>query len=319
MYSNSAAVSRPEISAFLEEANGAEKYYLGQKILPIFTSKARAGRYPRLKIENGRLLKAQATGRAGSGTYNEVNRKFDWDTYDCTDRGLEERVDDVVASEMADFFEVEVVTGKLVMRSVMLDYEKRVADLVMNPSTFTATASSVAYTEANIATINFARDLMEAKERLTMKAEIPNTILMSEKVFNRIRRSTLLQTFLYGSLGSGTEHRLVNADDIAKAFMVEQCLIASATVDTAADGATSSMSPVWGTSYIFVGNVAGGDFTSGGIGRTIVWGADSPGGLFVSETYRDEKRRGNMVRVRMNTAEKIISSNAGELITTQWA
>ena len=62
-----------------------------------------------------------------------------------------------------------------------------------------------------------------------------------------------------------------------------------------------------------------GDFTGGGVGRSIVWGADSPGGLFVSETYRDEKRRGNMIRVRMNTDEKIIDETAGELITTQWA
>ena len=45
-YANTAAVSRPEISAFLEEAIATERYFIGQLIMPIFTSKSRAGRYP---------------------------------------------------------------------------------------------------------------------------------------------------------------------------------------------------------------------------------------------------------------------------------
>jgi hypothetical protein len=55
----------------------------------------------------------------------------------------------------------------------------------------------------------------------------------------------------------------------------------------------------------------------GGAGFTLVWNAE--GGIFVSETYRDEKRRSNMVRVRQNTTEKVINANAGTLITTQWS
>jgi hypothetical protein len=45
-----------------------------------------------------------------------------------------------------------------------------------------------------------------------------------------------------------------------------------------------------------------------------VWTEDSE--LFTTETYRDEKRRSDMVRVRHNTAEKVIDETAGELIAT---
>lgn len=319
-YANTAAVSRPEISAFLEEAIGAERYFIGQLVMPIYTSKARAGRYPRMKIEGGELLRAQSTKRSPTGTYNEVTRRFDWDTYDCVDRGLEERVDDAITREMADFFDAEVLTGKLVTRGVMLDYEVRVAEAVMNDDNFNATNGSVVYSEANIATIDFPKDLMEAKERLTRKAQIPNTLILSESAFNRIRRSTKLQTFLYGTLGQGTAYRLVNPEDIAKAFLIERVMVASATYDSSVKGSTAAnLIPIWGNDYLFLGNVQGGDFSAGGVGRTIVWGADCPGGLVVTETYRAENRRGDMVRVRQNTAEKIIDGTAGELISTRWA
>ena len=319
MYANAAAVSRPEISVFLEEAAAAERYFIGQLILPVFTSKARAGRYPRLRIEGGELLKAQATERGRTGTYNEVTRKWEWDTFDCQDRGLEERVDDAIAREMQDFFDAEVLTGKLVQRGLMLDYERRVAATVLDDAQFNAESAAVAYTEANIATMDFPRDLMEAKQRLTRKAQIPNTLILSESAFNRIRRSTKLQTFLYGTLGQGTAYRLVNPEDIAKAFLIERVMVASATYDSSVKGSAANLVPIWGNDYLFLGNVQGGDFSAGGVGRTIVWGADCPGGLFVSETYRAENRRGNMVRVRMNDTEKIVDQTAAELIETNFA
>jgi hypothetical protein len=64
--------------------------------------------------------------------------------------------------------------------------------------------------------------------------------------------------------------------------------------------------------------VQSGQFTAGGIGRTLVWSADAPGG-FVSESYRDEARRSNVLRVRMNTSEKLIDANAAVRITTSFA
>ena len=57
--------------------------------------------------------------------------------------------------------------------------------------------------------------------------------------------------------------------------------------------------------------------TAGGAGFTLYWNQD--GGLYTSETYRNEGRRSNMVRVRQNTAEKVVDATAGTLITTQYS
>jgi hypothetical protein len=316
MYLNTAATIRHDLNVFAEEAVHADEYFIAQKILPVYESNVKSGTYPKIRMTGGELMKKEATKRGPTGTYNEVSRKIETDTFDTIDRGLEERIDDSVVNDMSRFFDVEVLTTKLVTRAIMLDYEVRVAAKVMDSSVFTTTNGSVAYSEANLATIDFVLDLFAAKERLTSKGVIPNTMVMSDTMFNRLRRTTKLQTFLYGTLGSGTGYRLVNAQDIGNALGIPNVIIAAASYDTADKGQTASMSRIWGNAYIFVGYVASGDFNAMGIGRTIVWTNDSPG-LFVTESYRDEKRRGDMIRVRHHTAEKIIDATAAELIATQ--
>jgi len=321
MYSNAASISRPEISAFLEEAQGIEKLLIATQVLPVYTSSARAGRYPRLRIGNGELLKVGGDLRAPSGTYNEVSRSFEWDTFDCEDRGLTERIDDAIKEEMKNFFDLEVTTSKNVRRQIMLAHEKRVADLVMSSgnSGFTATNSAVAYTEANLATIDFAKDITDAIARLEAKGVVPNTLILARDVFNRIRRSTKLQGWVFGNALANSGNADITENMLASRFGLEKILVSGAKIDTATKGQAPSLTAIWPTSTVLLTDVKGGDFNNGGYGRTITWGADVPGGLFATESYRDETRRGDMVRVRMHSANKIIDTTAGELITTQWA
>jgi hypothetical protein len=319
LYTNTNAAPRADISTFLEEAVEIEKNFVGQRVLPVYESDAESGRYPKFKIAEGGLLKREATRRQATGTYNEVDRKFDWETYQTEERGLEERIDDKVAKRFANFFDAEVLTAKMVMRALMIDYEIEVASKVMNPASFAATAATVNYTEANLATIDITIDIQEAQASLEAVGEVANTIIMSRKVWNRIRRSKLLQLFMFGSLSANGGNRLINEAMFAEAFGVEQLIVTKVSYDMAAKGKPASLGPIWGNNYVFVGNVQGGDFENGGIGRTIIWGADSPGGLFTTETYRAEHRRGNMVRVRSERVEHIINANAGRLITTNFA
>jgi hypothetical protein len=318
MYSNSAAVIRQDLSVFAEEAAGADNYFIASKIMPVMESPVKAGVYPKIRMQGGQLLKAESTRRGPTGTYNEVDRKIETDTFDCIDRGLEERVDDVIARDFERFFDVEVLTTKLITRQIMLDYEIRVAAAIMATSTFNTTAFTTALTEANVGTIDIVADIFAAKERLTRRGVVPNCMIMTDSVFNRLRRTIKLQTFLYGTIGAGTGYRLINAQDIGNALGIPNIYIAAATYDAADKGQTPVLTPVWGNNYIWIGYVAGGDFSAMGAGRTIVWTADAPG-MFVTENYRSEPRRGDMIRVRMHSAEKIVDATAGELLTTNWA
>lgn len=318
--SDSAAVLRADINVLVEEASMAVDNLIGTRVLPPFEVDQQSGQYPVFKKGKGELLNDDATLRTPGGSYGRVKRTYENDTYDCKDRGLEEEVDDTYKRNVSRFFDAESTAAKHVMQQVMLGHEVRAAAAVMNTSNFgSGTNSAVAYTEANIATIDFPQDVFAAVERLNDNAEQPNTIVMSSTVFNRLRRATLTQNFIRGNRPTDSSLN-VTPTALAAAFAesgIEQVLVGRARVNSAKKGQNYSASNVWGNTYVWVGKVASGDFMNQGAGRTLVWNKE--GGLWVTETYREESKRSDIVRVRQNTAEKIIDGAAGTLITTQYA
>ena len=111
---------------------------------------------------------------------------------------------------------------------------------------------------------------------------------------------------------------MLSEQEIANVAGVEKCLVGKAAKNTTAKGATFSGGFILPSTYIAVGYAAGGDFAAGGVGRTIIWSEDASA-PFVTESYRDENRRSNILRVRSNRAVKVIDSTAAELITTQYS
>jgi hypothetical protein len=316
----SGATIRADINIKVEEAAGAEDMLIGLRAMPALGVDSKSGTYPKIQIAAGELLTQGATERTPGGSYGEASRQWTSDTYDCVDRGLEEPVDDSTARDLARFFNVEVATARWVMRNMLLAHEVRVAAAIINATTFGAgTNSTVAYTEANIATISFVADVLAAIERVRNNGTNPDTIIMSSTVYNRIRRGTLVTNFVSGSVGKGSE---VTSSTLAQAFGdegIRQVLVGKARYNSAKKGQAHSATNVWGNTYVWVGkcNPAAQTPQDGGAGFTFYWNAE--GGLFVSETYRDEKRRSNMVRVRQNTTEKVTDATSGTLITTQYS
>jgi hypothetical protein len=312
------------------EAVAQEKLYIGQLIFPTYPSTREVGRYPKFRIGASELLKGGtnygSTLRNETGTYNELSRKFEWDSYQTLEYGLEERVDDVVARRMESFFDAEVVTGKFLMNSLMIDYEIETELKTFDPTTFTATHASVMWNNTNIATFDVPLDMNAAIERMTYLGEVPTSVVMSLQLWNLIRRSQKLQTYVYGYLNVNQGGSQITEQMFANVFGLQEVIIAKKSYDTTLKGGLTPTStpaqvaaavvPVWPSDWCALVRRAEGDFMNGGVGRTIIWDADAPGGLFTSESYRDEKRRGNMLRVRSNRTTKVVSPNCVQLIDT---
>lgn len=322
MYPTSGATIRQDLNIKVEEAAAADKFFIAESVMPPMPVEAKSGTYPKLKLAEAELLTAASAVRSRGGEYSKISRSWDTDTYDCVDRGLEEPVDDTDARDLARFFNVEAAAARLTLRNVRLAKELRVAQATMNTSNYgAATNSAVAYTEANIATINFARDIGAAVERVNDNGHEANTIVLSSTVLERLKRSTLLQNFVRGSIVGQTQTP-INAQSIAQAFAdygITQVLVGRGRYNSAKKGATYTASSIWGTSHVWVGfvNPNASNPMDGGAGFEFYWNAE--GGLYVTETYREEKKRSNMVRVRQNTTEKVTDATAGTLIATQWA
>lgn len=341
MFDTADSVPRADISTVLMEAVGQEKLFIAQMLLPVYDSVTEVGRYPRFRKQAGELLRAGRsptsnagvvtfnahTKRGATGTYNELTRKFEWDAYQTEEYGLEERVDDVQARRMETFFDAEMLTGKFLMNALMLDYEMEVA-AKLNTTSGTdpnegliQTAATEAYTPANLATVDFPADMNAIIERLTLLGTNPGEmdVVLSLTIFNYLRRTQKLQTYVYGFLNVTQGGSQITEQMMASAFGLRSCIVAKKSVDTAIKGLAPNLIPVWGNTNVLVGKFGDGDFMNGGLGRTICWEHDSPGGLFTSESYRDERRRGTMLRIRSNRTLKLIDPTCGQLLQTNWS
>jgi hypothetical protein len=315
-YTNAQATPRADIYALVQQANADfNKLFIGDLVLPVKTEDARRGVYMKANLANAELLNADALPREGGAGYNRVNRRFDTDTYDCQEYGLESVVDDSYEAEVERFMNLEATEAMLLERSLKISYEARVAAAIFNTTTFNSTASAIVYSTANILTMDVASDIDIAKTKLLKKGILANTVVMSQDVYNRIRRSALLQNQVYGVVPRAAGQRaLPNEQDIANALGVDNLYVGKAPFNAANKAATYSGSFIWNSTNIWVGQVNGGEYTAGGVGRTISWVKDSVG-LFTPETYRSDERRSNIIRVRQTVAEKIIDATCGEIIT----
>ena len=331
-YNTADSTPRPEISTLLMEAAGQEQGFIGQAIFPIYPSDTETGRYPIFPKKEAELLNAgrgvtsstptfsSLTKRNDAGTYSELDRKFTWGSFFTEEYGLEERVDDVVATRMANFFDAEMVTGKLLMNALMLDYEMECAAALMNATTFSsnitvATATGWSTTPETVATAsNIPQQINTASEAMTLRGERPDTLVLSLTNWNLWRRNCYLSTYIYGSLNTNAGGSAIVEANVAAAFRLKRILIAEKSVNVALKGKTVSLASVYGDTYAALIKTGDGDFMNGGLGRTIVWSSDSPGGLFTSESRRDEARRSSVLRVRSNRTNKILLTDACQLL-----
>ena len=317
---NGGTTIRADISQALIEAPQADVGLIGSQLLPLQNVDAKAGTYLKVQLAAGELLSNNALNRESGSNYSRGIRSFASANFATSEFGLEELLPDDASADLNRFFSYESETAKFLLRQLKLSHEKRVADLLWNattPFTIADQTRAVAYTQALVATVDIARDVAAAKLALAQYGYESNCVAMSANVFELIRRSTLLQNQFFGVISS-TGARLLSEAEIAAALGVTNLLVGRAAYNSAGKNKSYTGSFVVPDTKIIVGQVSGGEFTAGGIGRTLVWTGDAAGG-FVSESYRDDARRSQVLRVRMNTDEVVIDPNAAVRITTNFA
>ena len=292
---------------------------IGAEALPLLNVPAKSGIYLKATLAGADLRNADALKRDIASEYQAISRSYTSQNYTTQETGLIEYIDDSLKNDLQRFFAIEASSAKFLLRQLKLSHEKRVSDLLWASTTPFTTAdqsAAVNYTEALLTTINAPADVAAAKLALNKLGYEANAVLMSANVFERIRRSTLLQNMFFGVI-SDVGPRLLSEEQVAAGLGVDKVLIGRAARNTANKNLAYSGSFIIPDTKIIVANLQGGEFTAGGVGRTLVWADDAPGG-FISETYRDDARRSNVLRVRMNTAEVVIDANAAVRITTNY-
>ena len=328
-YTNATARPRQELGAVIREGRGANKLNIHSQILPPLAVNKRTVHLVKAKIANAQLSRIMDDYfiTAPGADVERMTMTLNDDSFTISIRKREVQVPDEVEMDYADYLSVESLAAMNAAESVELTTEYLTAAAIQNATTFGAgTNSIVAYTAANLATIDFVGDVYAAIERGIDQGEILNTIVLSQQVYNRIRQSTLLKNYVVSQLGRGYE---VNTSNLQLAFAdagIEKVLIGRSTYNSAADGATPVMSRVWNNTYVWVGRTGNsatgtedGISTIEGVGVNAFWDSYTPQNGYGVDTYREEKTESNIVRAKTSKAPYIANAQAGTLISTQYS
>ena len=147
---------------------------------------------------------------------------------------------------------------------------------------------------------------------LTNTGYVPNTVIMSYKVFSAlVDNSDIVDRIKYTSQESVTEELL------ARLFGVDRVLIMAATYNTAAEGATASYSLVGDKDALVCYTPANPGLMVPSAGYNMVWTGVSAGlgtGAAVSR-YRIEERKADRIEIEAAFDFKIVSSALGYFLS----
>ena len=312
---SSTTIQRPDLGAIAYEyaLAASERGFIGLELLPIFEVEEQSAEYPVIPIEA--ILKLQSTKRAPDGSYPRSAYEFETDNYSCQENGWEERIDDVEARLYRRFFDAEEVATQRSVDVILRGQEKRISSMLFNTSNLSYSAVSTEWSTAATCTprsdVNTAKQAMRAASGL-----MPNVMAMSLKVFENL----LIASEITGALQYTDPIQLGGLEAqkraLAMYFGVQKILVGGAIYDSSKKNIAMSIADIWDDEYcgLFAVSAGGRDLKEPCIGRTFLWIEDSPENL-VTESYREEQTRADIVRVRQHTDEEFIFTGAGYLLT----
>ena len=345
VFSVSSARPRQELAMAIVEGENSVSNLIGNQILPQFGINRRTAHIIKATLADtlGLRIIADAKFIHAPGTkFERAVAKFGDDTLSVTLRGQEIVVPNEVNLDYAEYLEVESFFAARFGQTAALTNEYLDAVAIFNTGTFgAATNSAVAFTTGNASTNSFISDIIASIRRVKAKGEVPDTVVLSGPVFERIRQAATVQGYVAGTLRPGMDANLNTIQMALAEYGIKQVLIGDSYYNTASDGATPVLSQIWSNTYIWVGKAgtAGGASADagvgvpslGGVGANVYWdgyvgGIPSTdveatpfaGGNFV-ESYPSLEIDSMIVRVKMSNLPYIGNARAGDLIATQFS
>lgn len=282
-----------------------ENKFVGTQILPVRNVDVKNGDYP---VFGDDQFDLNASQQRAAGTAF-ARRDFDYtkQSFACKQYALEGILpdEDETEAETNGISDASAAIAQKLQRDIMVGHELRVASL-MNSAGFNSTAVTASFNNAG--TAKPIKDVQNAVERLNGNGFYDGLQLIIEAgLFNKMINSDDVRGIFNGN-GEYTNRQV-----ILDALGVSGIVLLPTRYNSAAKGKTATRSKVWAEGHFWVGQVAGGEFSNGGFGRTLAFQGD--GGIFTAENYRDEPIKSDVLRVFNSVDEVIINTNACEKIT----
>jgi hypothetical protein len=315
--SSSLATLRPDLGGSLEEFSTAMDRlgFIGLRVLPVFEVAKQAGVFGKIPIEQ--LLANRDTERAPGSGYSRGQFQFTTDSYACEEHGAEEPVDDREAKMYADYFDAELVSTERARDVVLRNHERRVAAAVFNATTFTSQTTNVVEEWDDYDAATPIDNVETAVQAVWSRCGLwPNALIINRLVFRHLRQcEQIIDRIASSGAGMPTRAADITAAQLAAVFDLPNIIVAGGAYNSATEGQDASISSIWSSEYAMVARIVGSnDIREPGLGRTFHWGEDgsSIGGTI--ESYRDETVRGDVIRCRHDVDEKLLVTEAAQLL-----
>lgn len=306
---------RPDLATGVLGFSAGVDKFMGLKLIAPVGVSVRNGSF-------GKVTYAQMTGgplsvkRAPGSDYYRNDTQVTNDTFDCEEYGVEELVDDGSALVVGQYFDAEMTAAKKGIYNILYQQEVRIKTLLQSTGTFSSGYQYACYDEWDQAsTATPIKDILGAKMKLYQNSGADESmgaklvLGMSHKVFTALAGTNDVKGAL-GFNGPGLPPAYWQTEAIARVLGVDEVVYSIAT---------ASGSDLWDDEYAYLFfKSESSDMSIPRLGNVFRWDSDCADNALV-ETYRDEPRRSNVVRVRQHVDEKIVNVQCGILITNAYS
>lgn len=315
---SSLSTLRPDLASSLMEFDLAmdRQGFIAQRVAPVITVASQSGTFGKIPVEQ--LLRSPETKRAPGSGYGRDNFTFGTATYACEEHGFESPIDDREAKMYANYFDAEQVATMRAYDAVLRNAEIRMAAAIFNATTWTSFTTGVTTPWDTVATATPITDVETAVQAVWSQCGMwPNALIITKHVFRNLRRcAQVIDSIESGGAGSSSVQSSITAQVLANIFDLDYVIVAGSAKNTAKEGQTVAFGKVWDDEYAMVCRVANtNDPREPCIARTFHWADDGSQIDGRVETYREEKVRSDIVRVRHDVDELIMYTEMGHLLS----
>lgn len=310
---------RPDLGMMFEfDVEMDNAGFIANRMAPVFEAAEQNGTLGIIPLKE--LRQTPTTGRDNRGNYSRVDLKFKDETYATNENGLEMPIDNRRAKIYRNWFDFEVVSAAITLNQVMRAYEMRVAALLHNTSTFTGPAKTTVITNEWNDWTNATPlvDVLGAKLDVWGATGIyPDALQINKRQFDNLRNVDEITAKIASSgAGETIKPAMITREILANCFDLREIIVADSSKDTALEGQSVSIAQIWSNEYAFLFKSARTNrIEEPTCARTIHWGEDGStiGGQM--ETYYEDQSRGDVVRVRQDTQERVMYASLGHLFS----
>lgn len=285
---------------------------IGLRLFPVLEVGLQSDSYPVLKIGDV-LQKRVDDRRASDGSYNKVGGKFGKDSYATEEHGIEERVDRREAKRWKGWIDAELMAAVRAQNMVLQNHEARVIELIEALSNTT----SIGTPWSTFATATPITDIMTAKKKMRARCGlIPNVLTIEWDTLCNLQMCAQVIERL-GSLGvNATDPKMISAAMLARVFDLDEVIVSGSMENTANEAKDAVLASLWNADKaLLCVRSSSQDMKSPRLGNTFHWSEDGGDVLGRNlESYYDPSKRGDFIRYRSDTDEKVIYDACGEVL-----